>query len=175
MGLRFYRCHGQLSRTCVPNLSCDYFNQSCLAKNKNSFSCYFASLRQNRHSTKMYVVHRNALSESFRIRIVWFQPKQDSDRTRILFFKNRIGSDSENPLSDHLWLGPEMSIGLDLDWTGSGYDQFVAEKPFFVHFLDLVPKVLNLLDYSWTRTELQKIQDWTRTAKYDSPLISDLD
>jgi len=68
-----------------------------------------------------------------------------------------------------------MSIGLDLDWTGSGYDQFVAEKPFFVHFLDLVPKVLNLLDYSWTRTELQKIQDWTRTAKYDSPLISDLD
>ena len=31
-----------------------------------------------------------------------FQPKQDSDR--IPFFKNRIGSDSENPLSHHLWL-----------------------------------------------------------------------
>ena len=26
--LSCYRCHGQLSRTCVPNLSCDYFNQS---------------------------------------------------------------------------------------------------------------------------------------------------
>ena len=32
MGLSFYRCHGQLIRTCAPNLSCDYFNQSCLAE-----------------------------------------------------------------------------------------------------------------------------------------------
>jgi len=31
-GLSCYRCHGQLSRTCVPNLSCDYFNQSCSAE-----------------------------------------------------------------------------------------------------------------------------------------------
>ena len=51
----------------------------------------------------MYVVHRNTLSDSFGIRIVWFQPKQDSDRIRISLFKNSIGSDSENPLSDHLW------------------------------------------------------------------------
>jgi len=63
----------------------------------------FCLMRQNRHSTKMYVVHRNTLSDSFWIRIVWFQPKQDSDRIRISFLKNRIGSDSENPLSDHLW------------------------------------------------------------------------
>ena len=34
---------------------------------------------------------------------IWFQPKQDSDRIRISFLKNRIGSDSKNPLSDHLW------------------------------------------------------------------------
>jgi len=34
MGLSCYRCHGQLSRTCVPNLSFDYFNQSCSAKVK---------------------------------------------------------------------------------------------------------------------------------------------
>jgi len=34
MGFRCYRCHGQLSRTCVPNLSGDYFNQSCWAKGK---------------------------------------------------------------------------------------------------------------------------------------------
>jgi len=34
MGLSCYRCHGQLSRTCVPNLSSDYFNQSCSAKVK---------------------------------------------------------------------------------------------------------------------------------------------
>jgi len=34
MGLSCYRCHGQLSRTCVPNLSFDYFNQSCAAKVK---------------------------------------------------------------------------------------------------------------------------------------------
>jgi len=51
-------------------------------------------MRQNRHSTKMYVVHHNTLSNSYRIRIVRFQPKEDSDRIRILFFKNRIGSDS---------------------------------------------------------------------------------
>jgi len=50
-------------------------------------------MRQNRQSTKMYVVHHNALLDSFRIRIVWFQPKQDLDRIRISFFKNRIGSD----------------------------------------------------------------------------------
>jgi len=49
----------------------------------------------------MYVVDHNTLSDSFRIRIIWFQPKQDSDR--ISFFKNRIGSDSKNALSDHLW------------------------------------------------------------------------
>jgi len=48
-------------------------------------------MRQNRHSTKMYVVHHNTLSDSFRIRMVWFQPKQDSDRIRISFFQNRIG------------------------------------------------------------------------------------
>jgi len=34
MGLSCYRCHGQLSRTCVPNLSVDYFNQSCSAEGK---------------------------------------------------------------------------------------------------------------------------------------------
>ena len=50
----------------------------------------------------MYVVHRHTLSDNFWIWIAWFQPKQDSDRIRISFFKNRIGSDSENPLSDHL-------------------------------------------------------------------------
>jgi len=59
-------------------------------------------MSQNRHSTKMYVVYHNILSDSFRIQIVWFQSKQDSDRIRISFFKNRIGSDSKNPLSDHL-------------------------------------------------------------------------
>jgi len=59
-------------------------------------------MRQNGHSTKMYVVHRNTLLDSFRVRIVWFQSKQDSDRIQISFFKNRIGSDSKNPLSDRL-------------------------------------------------------------------------
>jgi len=34
VGLSCYRCHGQLSKTCVPNLSCDYFSQLCLAKGK---------------------------------------------------------------------------------------------------------------------------------------------
>jgi len=57
---------------------------------------------QNKHSTKMCVVHHNTLSDSFRVRIVWFQPKQDSDRIQISFFQNRIGWDSKNPLSDHL-------------------------------------------------------------------------
>ena len=61
------------------------------------------SWRQNRQSTKMYVVHHDILWDSFRMRIVWFQPKQDSDRIRISFFKNRIGSDSKKTLSDHLW------------------------------------------------------------------------
>ena len=64
-------------------------------------------MRQNRHSTKMYVVHHNTLSDSFRILIVWFQPKQDSDRIRISYLKNRIGSDRKNSLSDHLWPSPK--------------------------------------------------------------------
>jgi len=34
VGLSCYRCHSQLSRTCVPNLSCDYFSQSCSANGK---------------------------------------------------------------------------------------------------------------------------------------------
>jgi len=42
---------------------------------------------------------------SFRIQIVWFQTKQESDRIRISFFKNKVGSDSKNTLSDHLWSG----------------------------------------------------------------------
>ena len=75
---------------------------------QNSSSSYFATqlfrhTRQNRYSTKMYVVQHNTLSDSFRIRIVWFQPKQDADLIRISFFKIRIGSDSKNPLSDYLW------------------------------------------------------------------------
>jgi len=69
-------------------------------------------MRQNRHGTKMYVVHRNTLSDSFRMQIVWFQQKQDSDRIRISFFKNRIGSDSENPLSDHLCNAHHVSLNV---------------------------------------------------------------
>jgi len=61
-------------------------------------------MMQNRQCTKIYVVHRNTLSDSFRIQIVWFQPKQDSDRIRISFFKNRIGLDRKNPLPDHPWI-----------------------------------------------------------------------
>jgi len=29
-----YRHHNQLDKSCVPNLSCDQFNQSCLAESK---------------------------------------------------------------------------------------------------------------------------------------------
>ena len=97
-----YRCHGQLSRTCVPSLSFDYFNQSCSVKVKITLAVILPHGAWSKIDTaqKMYVVHHNTVSDSFRIRIAWFQPKQDTDR--ILFFKNRIGSDSENPLSDHL-------------------------------------------------------------------------
>ena len=62
VGLSCYRCHGQLSRTCIPNLSCDHCSQSCSAKGKITSAV--------RHSTKMYVVHHNTLSDSFWIRIV---------------------------------------------------------------------------------------------------------
>jgi len=101
MGLSCYSCHVQLSRTCIPNLSCDYFNQSCSAEGKITPEVILP-MRQNRQSTKVFVVHHDSLSDSFRIRIVWFHPKQDSDRIRISFFKNRIGSDSKISLSDHL-------------------------------------------------------------------------
>jgi len=52
-------------------------------------------MKQNRQSTKIYVVHHNTLSDSFRMRIIWFQPKQDSNRIQISFFKNRIGLDNK--------------------------------------------------------------------------------
>jgi len=66
-------------------------------------SSNFASQGKINTTQKMYVVHHNTLSDSFRIRIVRFWPKEDSDRIRISFFKNKIGLDSKNPLSDHLW------------------------------------------------------------------------
>jgi len=101
-------------------------------------------MRQNRHSTKMYVVHRNTLSDSFRIRIIWFQPKQDSDRIRISFFKNKIRSDSKNPLSDHLWYLPVARDGVltygesksALKYSNdkampSGFSHFFATEWFF--------------------------------------------
>jgi len=108
-GVSCYRCHGQLSKACVPNLSYDCLSQSCSAKGRITPAVYlphmrqFCLMRQNRHNTKMYVVHHNALSDSFRIRIVWFQPKQDLNWIRISFFKNRTGSNSKKALSDHLW------------------------------------------------------------------------
>jgi len=34
VGLSCYRYHGQLSRTCIPNLSCDHCSQSCSAKGR---------------------------------------------------------------------------------------------------------------------------------------------
>jgi len=49
------------------------------------------SWKQNTHSTKIYVVHHNTLSDSFRIRIVWFQPKQESDTDIIFPKQDRIG------------------------------------------------------------------------------------
>ena len=64
-------------------------------------------MRQNRHYTKMYVVHHDTLTGSFWIQIAWFQPKQDSDRIRISLFKDRIGSDSKKhyPIisAHHMW------------------------------------------------------------------------
>ena len=79
MGQSCYRCHGQLSRTCIPNLSCDYFSQSCLAKGKMTLAVIllellcqntarvrvillelFCLIRQNSHNTRMYVVHHNS-------------------------------------------------------------------------------------------------------------------
>ena len=41
----------------------------------------FCLMKQNRQSTKLYVVHRNTLSDSFRIRIEWFF------RIRIVWFQ----------------------------------------------------------------------------------------
>jgi len=41
-----YRCcrhHNQLSKSCVLNMSCDQFNQSCLVEGKTAWSVYFAS------------------------------------------------------------------------------------------------------------------------------------
>ena len=73
-------------------------------------------MRQNRQSTKMYVVHHNTLSDSFRIRIVWFQPKQDSNQIQISFHKSRIGSDSKKTLSDHLWCALP-SIAVFASWA----------------------------------------------------------
>jgi len=100
--LLIYRCHGQLNRICITNLSCNYFSQLCSTKGKIP-PAVFRHIRQNRHSQgkidnkRMYIVNHNTLSDSFRIRIAWFQPKQDSDRIRISFFKNRTGSDSKKP------------------------------------------------------------------------------
>jgi len=124
MGLSCYRCHVQLSRTCVPNLSCDYFNQSCSAEGKITPKL-FCPMRQNWQSTKMYVVHHNTLSDSFRIRILWFQSKQDSDRIRISFFKNRIGSDSKKTLSDHHWYEVHIPWQLPL-CAQQPYERFLT-------------------------------------------------
>ena len=46
--LSHWRCHGQLSRSCVPNLTCNHFNQSCSSKGKITWA-HFCLLRQNRH------------------------------------------------------------------------------------------------------------------------------
>jgi len=43
-----WRCHSQLSRSCVPNLSCNHFNQSCSSKGKIT-RVLFCLMRQNRH------------------------------------------------------------------------------------------------------------------------------
>jgi len=117
MGLTCYRCHGELSRTCVPNLSCDYFKPIVFSQRQNYSSSYIASQGKIDTAQKMHVGHRNTLSDSFRKRIVWFQRKQDSDQKQISFFKNRIGSDSKNPLSDHLLstLGPVVFWAC-IDW-----------------------------------------------------------
>jgi len=42
--LSCYRRHGQLSRSCVLNLSCDHFNHSCSVRRQNSSNSAFASL-----------------------------------------------------------------------------------------------------------------------------------
>ena len=102
MGLSCYRCHGRLSRTCVPNLSVDYFNQSCSAESKITPTVILPHKAFLPHEAFFFPRCLDVFADSFRIRIVWFQPKQDSDQMRISFFQHRIGSDSKNPLSDHL-------------------------------------------------------------------------
>ena len=44
--LSHWRCHGQISRSCVPNLSCNHFNQSCSSKGKITRTL-FCLMRQN--------------------------------------------------------------------------------------------------------------------------------
>ena len=63
-----------------------------------------------------------------------------------------------------------MASGLEITSkfrirTGFGLSQweincviFVVEKQYFVHLWTWISKVLNLLDYGWTWTELQKFR-----------------
>jgi len=46
--LSHWICHSQLSRSCVPNVSCNHFNQSCSSKGKIT-RALFCLMRQNRH------------------------------------------------------------------------------------------------------------------------------
>ena len=62
--LRHWRCHGLLSRSCVLNLSCNHFNQSCSSKGKitRALFClmwqnrHYLTLKQNLQATCWYVI-----------------------------------------------------------------------------------------------------------------------
>jgi len=72
MGLSYYRCHDQLSRTCTPSLSCDYISQLHSSKGKltpTAVLLHTVKLLLSKMYTaqKRYAVHHNTLLDSFRI------------------------------------------------------------------------------------------------------------
>ena len=119
-------------------------------------------MRQNRQSTKIYLVHHDTLLDSFRIRIVWFQPKQDSDW--ILFFKNRIGSDSKkNTIRSSLLCTTGWADGLQKRVSVASWAVFPHNCAS--HFVALMDFLLLRVAFFWARLMKMHAVFWAVSSK----------
>jgi len=114
LDLSHCRCHGQQSRSCLPNLSCNHFNQSCSSKGKVTRALFclmrphetkqaLPYIKQNLQATCLYVTVEFAILRSQgRVRIKYFYDLRRSSGGGAKLFGGGADAESKKWDSVHL-------------------------------------------------------------------------
>jgi len=96
--LSHWRCHRQISRSCISNLSCNHFNQSCSSKGKITLALFYL-MRQNRHYHTSVVVSTFSLCLEMHLDNRFLKSRSRSRRSQVSSRSRKISVSVSSSLS----------------------------------------------------------------------------